>query len=88
MGPPNPWPTLKRRAPITVNPIQPMGQPNPWPTLKRRAPITVYNALLKENFTTTDLAKLNRAIAQLPTAAAVAADHAKAPAEKKRNIPP
>jgi len=51
--------------------------------MKRRAPITVYNALLKENFTTTDLAKLNRAIAQLPTAAAAAADNAKAPAEKK-----
>ena len=34
--------------------------------MKRRAPITVYNALLKENFTTTDLAKLNRAIALLP----------------------
>jgi len=31
-----------------------------------RAPVTVYNALFKENFTTTDIAKLNLAIEHLP----------------------
>jgi len=34
--------------------------------MQRRAPVTVYNALFKEDFTTTDIAKLNRAIEQLP----------------------
>jgi len=33
--------------------------------LKQKAPISVHNALLKENFSTTDIAKLYRAIEQL-----------------------
>jgi len=33
--------------------------------LKRKAPISVYNALLKEHVTTTNIAKLDRAIARL-----------------------
>jgi len=33
--------------------------------LKLKAPVSVYNALLNENVSTTDIARLNRAIAQL-----------------------